>query len=622
MKQFNYKLMNKMPIYRILAILVTATFLFTACTEEGSEVRLDPKLSTSQLLNVTSDGATVVGFVVAEGDGFTEKGICYHTSAGPTVANSKTAYTGQGTKATFNVTLTGLAFATKYYARAYAMGANGTVYGEEYSFTTLPVVPVLTTGAISAITGNSVKGGGNVTANGGAEVTARGLVYGTTAAPTVTGSKTADDKGMGAFVSTLSGLMGNTTYFVRAYATNSAGTGYGPEVSFKTLVDLPVVTTAAVSGVTKVAAISGGEVTSNGGAEVTEKGLVWGTIADPNITHNKIAGGTGLGAFVSNLTGLTLNTTYHVRAFATNSAGTAYGPDVQFNTLANILTWNIPGDYVAGSYPGSALADWAPDKSPQVVSTIAAADKLEGYVYMAKAANEWKFASQPNWDGPNYGAGAAGKLDGAGGNFNSPAGYYKINVDAAAMSYTAVATVWGVIGSATPGAWDNDTPLTYNPASRTWIGSVHLTGAEFKFRANNNWDFNYGSTTKDANLNAGGDNIPVAVEADYAISLDLSHPNAYTYSANRWGIIGDATAGGWDNDTDMIWDAANQVFTLTLDLKSAGAFKFRANDGWDINLGGNLNALTSGGDNLTIAANGNYTVTLNPWNLKATVTKN
>ncbi|MDP3914483.1 MAG: SusF/SusE family outer membrane protein [Bacteroidota bacterium] len=622
MKHLKKISMKRMSIYKIMAVLVTATILFAACTKENAEVRLNPTLATTQLLNVTSNAATVVGFVVAEGDGFTEKGVCYNTATAPTIANSKVAYTGQATTATFNVTLPGLAYATKYYARAYATGAAGTIYGEEYSFTTLPVVPLLTTTAITVVTGNSAKGGGNVTATGGAEVTVRGIVYGIKAAPTVADSKTTDDKGLGAFVSTLAGLKGNTTYYVRAYATNSAGTGYGPEVSFKTLVDLPVVTTAAVTAVTKVSAVTGGEVTYDGGATVTEKGLVWSKNANPTITDTKVAGGAGIGAFVSNMTGLTLFTTYHVRAYATNSAGTAYGADVQFTTLANIRTWNIPGDYVAASYPGSTFADWSPDKSPQVISTVAAPDKLEGYVYMSKATNEWKFASQPNWDGPNYGDGGTGKLDANGGNFKSPAGYYKINADAAAMTYTAVATVWGVIGSATPKSWDDETPLTYNPTSRTWTGTVHLTAAEFKFRANHKWDYNYGSSTKDANLNADGDNIAVTVESDYAITLDLSHPNAYTYTANRWGIIGDATAAGWDNDTNMTWDATKKVFTLTLDLKSAGAFKFRANDGWDINLGGNLNALTAGGDNLTITANGNYTVTLDPWTLKATVTKN
>ncbi|MGE5429310.1 MAG: SusF/SusE family outer membrane protein, partial [Methylococcaceae bacterium] len=121
--------------------------------------------------------------------------------------------------------------------------------------------------------------------------------------------------------------------------------------------------------------------------------------------------------------------------------------------------------------------------------------------------------------------------------------------------------------------------------------------------------------------NAGGENIAVADEADYAITLDLSHPNAYTYTANRWGLIGDATPGGWDSDQNMTWDATNQVFTITLDL-TAAKIKFRANDAWDINLGGDINALTQNGADIAVAAAGNYTITLNPWTLKATVTKN
>jgi len=485
----------------------------------------------------------------------------------------------------------------------------------------LPVVPTLTTAAITAITGNSAGGGGNVTVTGGAEVTVRGICFGLTNTPTIADSKTTDGKGAGAFVSALTGLKGNMTYYVRAYATNSAGTGYGPAVTFKTLIDIPAVTTAEISGVTKVAAVSGGEVTYDGGGTVTARGLVWGMSSNPTLTDTKIAGGAGLGAFVSNLTGLAKFTTYHVRAYATNSAGTAYGANVQFTTLADILTWYIPGDYVAASYPGSTLADWSPDKSPMVISTIANPDKLEGYVYMSKSTNEWKFASQPNWDGTNYGEGSAGKLDANGGNFKSPAGYYQIKADATNMTYTAIATNWGVIGSGSPKGWDDETPLAYDPTSRTWRGVLHLTAAEIKFRANHNWDFNYGSSTKDAKLNAGGDNIAVAVESDYSIVLDLSKPNAYTYSANRWGVIGDATPGGWDNDTNMTWDATNKVLKITLDLK-VGAFKFRANDEWTINYGGNLNALTKDGDNIAITTAGNYTLTFNPWTLVATVKKN
>jgi hypothetical protein len=621
MKKFINISMKRMSIFRILAIVVASSILFVACTKEMSEVRLDPKLSTSQVLNVTSATATVVGFVVAEGDGFTEKGVCYNTTPAPTTANSKVAYSGTTPTATFNVVLSNLAYATKYYARAYAVNPGGTLYGEEYSFTTLPVVPTLTTAAIASVTGNSAASGGNVTVTGGAEVTVRGVCFGTVANPTIADSKTSDGKGAGAFVSALTGIKGNTTYYVRAYATNSAGTGYGPQVTFKTLVDLPVVTTAAVTEVTKVSAKSGGDVTYDGGGAVTAKGLVWGTAANPTITNTNIPGGTGTGVFVSSITGLNKFTVYHVRAYATNSAGTAYGADITFTTLSDILTWYIPGNYVAASYPGSGLADWSPDKSPQIISTISGPDNLEGYVYMANAANEWKFASQPNWTAPNYGA-DGNKLSASGGNITSPKGYYKINVDATAMTYKAVATVWGVIGDATPGGWGDETALTYDPASKTWRGVYRLKKAEMKFRANHDWGLNYGSSSKDQNLNAGGDNIPVALEADYAVVLDLSKPNAYVYAANRWGVIGDATPTGWGADTDMTWDATKKVFTVTMNLKSAGAFKFRANDDWAVNYGGALGSLTSGGDNLSVSSDGNYTITFDPWNLVATLTKN
>ena len=617
--------MKRKTLNRILGFMVIAAIVFAACTKETSNVRLPATMATSQTLNIKSDAATVVGFVVAQGEGLIEKGICYNTAPAPTTSNTKVAYAGTATTATFNVTLPSLAYATKYYARAYATTASGTVYGEEVNFTTLPVVPTVTTTALTAITGNAAASGGNVTVSGGAEVTARGICFSSTnLTPTVADTKTSDSKGTGAFTSALASLKGNTTYYVRAYATNSAGTGYGAVVSFKTLVDLPVVTTTGVTAIGKTGAVSGGAVTYDGGGTVSAKGLAWGTTANPTITGTIIDGGTGLGAFVSTLTALQKFTTYHVRAYATNSVGTAYGADIQFTTLADIQTWNIPGNYVAASYPGTTLADWSPDKSPQVISTIAGPDKLEGYVYMANAANEWKFATQPNWNGPNYGDGGAGKLDANGGNIASTAGYYKINANSTAMTFTAVKTAWGVIGDATPLGWGDETALTYSATQRIWQGVMHLTAASIKFRANHDWGLNYGSDKADGNLGAGAANIPVSLESDYAITLDLSHPNAYTYTANRWGVIGDATPGGWGTDTNMTWDATNKVLKVTLNL-TVGAIKFRANDDWAVNLGGlNLSALSNGGDNIPIAVAGNYTLTLDV--LKAvpscTVTKN
>ena len=95
-------------------------------------------------------------------------------------------------------------------------------------------VPVLTTVAASGITADGAVSGGNVTSDGGAEVTVRGVCWATSPAPTVSGSKTTDGTGTGSFTSTLAGLTANTTYYVRAYATNSVGTAYGTEVNFTT----------------------------------------------------------------------------------------------------------------------------------------------------------------------------------------------------------------------------------------------------------------------------------------------------------------------------------------------------------------------------------------------------
>lgn len=504
---------------------VAAVLIFAGCTKETSDERLDPAVGTNKVFNIESGAATVTGFIVAEGDGITERGVCYDKQANPTIDKSKAVFTVPAKTAAYNVKLTGLDFATKYYARAYATGPAGTVYGEEITFTTKPILATVTTVEATDVEGTTATTGGEVTADGGSAITAYGVCYGTTTGPTIEGSKTTD--------------------------------------------------------------------------------------------------GSGLEEFVSNLTGLRGLTTYYARAYATNAAGTAYGNEITFTTLVSVREWYVPGDYVAASYPGSGLADWAPDKSPMIKSNDANPNNVEGYVYMANASNLWKVSAQPGWTGTNYGAGAAaGTLDPAGDNNTLPAGYYKLNVNAAAdpLTYTAVATTWGVVGDLT--SWGNsDLPLTYDPALRIWRGVIHMPAGGWKFRANNSWDYNYGADAGSNDLKAGGENIATAAEDNYAITLDLSHPLAYTYRADFWGVIGDATPGGWDNDTNMTWDEANGVFTVTLNL-TAGSFKFRANDAWSYSLGGTLAELTSdNGANLPVAVAGTYTITLNPWSKVGTLTR-
>lgn len=98
-----------------------------------------------------------------------------------------------------------------------------------------PKLPVVTTAAVNTITPASAKTGGNITSDGGASVTARGVCWNTAANPTISNSKTSDSTGSGNFTSIITGLAPATTYYVRAYATNSEGTAYGDEVSFATL---------------------------------------------------------------------------------------------------------------------------------------------------------------------------------------------------------------------------------------------------------------------------------------------------------------------------------------------------------------------------------------------------
>lgn len=207
----------------------------------------------------------------------------------------------------------------------------------------------LTTAAATSVTSALATSGGNITDDGGAPVTARGVCWSTSPNPDVTGNHTTDGAGSGAFASNITGLASTTTYYVRAYAINSAGTAYGNQVSFtttNTASALATVTTSALSSVTTTTASGGGNVAADGGATVTARGICWSTTANPVVTGNHTTDGTGTGSFTSAVTGLTAATTYHVRAYATNSVGTAYGGDSVFttasgNTIPTITTTAI-----------------------------------------------------------------------------------------------------------------------------------------------------------------------------------------------------------------------------------------------------------------------------------------
>jgi uncharacterized protein (UPF0303 family) len=444
-------------------------------TQEGVSII---QVSTATVSNITTTTATSGGNVNVVGNAAViARGVVWSTSANPTVALSTKTTDGSGTGA-FTSNITGLTANTQYFVRAYATTADTTVYGNQVTFTTLATEPTTTTitfkvditdylagggtinnavhmagnfasrggnlpdwnpgaggmtnegnniwsrtvvftnpnttdslnwkyvrgsnwtdgdegsnwnpanpscvvisdnnnrkmlippsgnwvvfskwaecstitqegvsiiqvstATVSNITTTTATSGGNVNVVGNAAVIARGVVWSTSANPTVAlSTKTTDGSGTGAFTSNITGLTANTQYFVRAYATTADTTVYGNELTFTTVNPaLPTLTTTAITQVTDNSATSGGNISSEGGAAVTARGVCWSTSPAPTVNlPTKTLDGNGIGEFSSNIENLNAGTMYYVRAYATNAFGTAYGQELTFTVEVPLTTW-------------------------------------------------------------------------------------------------------------------------------------------------------------------------------------------------------------------------------------------------------------------------------------------
>ncbi len=230
------------------------------------------------------------------------------------------------------------------------------------------LAPFVTSTTVLSFTSTTAILGGNVTGDGGSAVTERGVVYSAgNTLPTIGDTKVIIGNGTGVYSQTVTGLTGGTLYYVRSYATNIIGTSYGAVVSFTTLSSPPIVTTNEISAITNTTATVGGTINSSGGAAVTERGVVYSSSSTiPTVADTKLVIGSGTGIFSGGITGLILGTVYYVRAYAINSAGTAYGAVFNFipagasvstdaASLVSTTSAKLGGNVT--SIGGSAVAD-------------------------------------------------------------------------------------------------------------------------------------------------------------------------------------------------------------------------------------------------------------------------
>lgn len=236
------------------------------------------------------------------------------------------------------------------------------------------------------------------------------------------------------------------------------------------------------------------------------------------ITHAAVGGSMDPAAFgLDGGWGGTRATSAFVNKFpSTSGGGEVINAPVDPNNSYDLL--NVPGAYQG----------WDPMLNTTALAKKGDANAYEGFLYFAEAG-AFKFA-RGSWD-ENYGdTGADGTLE-AGGDDLSVAepGYYRMYVDLDALTYSIEKVSFGLIGSATPGGWDNDTDMTYNPETGAWEVELALTGGqEMKFRANDAWDLNLGDDGSDGLLEINGGNIAVVRDGFYKVSLYLNKPD-YTF---------------------------------------------------------------------------------------------
>jgi hypothetical protein len=350
----------------ILTILIIVSLL--SCKKEQTKIM---NVRNDSIAEITTTSVKAFATIIDIGLGIDQHGHCWSTFPEPEYNDLNSTKNGKVTAVgpyTSNITV--LEPETNYYIRAYVKNGEEIRYSQdELTFTTQQVIislPAVTIGSVENLSINAATVSGTIEdlGTGAASVSEHGHCWSaTTTTPTINNDKTlyGEKTSTGSFTSTLVGLIPGTTYYVRAYATNPAGTAYSNYISFTTPEDItiPIVTTTEVTEITYNSAVCGGTVISNGGAAVTSRGVCWNTSPNPTLINSNTNDGEGTGAYTSYITGLAAGITYYVRAYATNSIGTAYGENKSFTTFEeNLIAYyplNNSAEDITGSNPDMIL---------------------------------------------------------------------------------------------------------------------------------------------------------------------------------------------------------------------------------------------------------------------------
>jgi hypothetical protein len=272
------------------------------------------------------------------------------------------------------------------------------------------------------------------------------------------------------------------------------------------------------------------------------------------------------------------------------------------------LTTNL--GVVGSATPGG----WGNENIPDLqFYTTSMTDVYVAYVTLRDG--EIKFRNNNDW-AENWGDdGNDGTLDPYGANIAVSAGTYKIEVNFSSMTYTMEAYSWGLVGSATPNQWNGpDLMLHYNSYQDDWRTVVTLGEGEVKFRFNNDWGLNYGDDGADGSMEDNGANISVS-SGHYLVSMNLNTQSYTMEEIDVWGLVGSATANGWDGPNDKFmpdFGIMEGYYYLSGAELVDGEIKVRQNDAWGLNYGddGNDGLMEVDGANIPISA-GTYNIILN-----------